>query len=171
MGGKGASGEVGQGVPYGVNSRSRQILLGVFLKKPDLSQYFIHITYVKRREFMNFIWNHINIFLNSGKMKYVPFSCQMYHPIHWVSKEIFFFCLCFLYRSPWLYFNCNFIINLCISVMLRDISDEVFDDGLNTKVLSGKICLCHSQTTFVAKNLSLLTLLEHMSHSVKTTSD
>ena len=35
--------------------------------------------------------------------------------------------------------------------MLRDMSGEIFDDGLNTKELSGKICLCEYHST-VAKN-------------------
>ena len=39
--------------------------------------------------------------------------------------------------------------------MLRDMSDEVFDDGLKTKELSGKICLCEYHSTIAIDKLGL----------------
>lgn len=39
--------------------------------------------------------------------------------------------------------------------MLRDMSDEVFDDGLKTKELSGKVCLCEYHSTIAIDKLGL----------------
>ena len=39
--------------------------------------------------------------------------------------------------------------------MLRDMSDEVFDDELKTKELSGKICLCEYHSTIAIDKLGL----------------
>lgn len=39
--------------------------------------------------------------------------------------------------------------------MLRDMSDEIFDDGLKTKALSGKICLCECHSIIAIDKLGL----------------